>query len=107
MGRFLLVADAAHLCNPFGGMGLTGGIADVGSLYDAMMHLQNGRCDESVLDEYSRLRIAKWKETIDPMSRKNFDLIWNTSEEAQKNRDEFWGFCKLRPFSLRPSLLEC
>ena len=98
VGRFLLVADAAHLCNPFGGMGLTGGIADVGSLYDAMMHLQNGRCDESVLDEYSRVRIAKWKETIDPMSRKNFDLIWNTSEEAQKNRDEFWGFCKLRTF---------
>ena len=105
VGRVLLVADAAHLCNPFGGLGLTGGIADVGSLYDALMHVQHGRCDESVLDEYSRVRIQKWKETIDPMSRKNFDLIWNPGEEAEKNRDEFWGFCKLAPGPLDIRLL--
>ena len=105
VGRVLLLADAAHLCNPFGGMGLTGGIADVGSLYDALMHLQNGRCDETVLDEYSRVRIKKWKETIDPMSRKNFDLIWNPSEEAEKNREEFWGVCKFCLSKLYNSML--
>ncbi|KAK1072860.1 hypothetical protein LTR33_010140 [Friedmanniomyces endolithicus] len=32
VGRVLLAADAAHLCNPFGGLGLTGGIVDVGAL---------------------------------------------------------------------------
>ena len=68
-GRFLLVADAAHLCNPFGGLGLTGGIADVGSLFDALMAMQAGRADEKVLDEYSRCRIEKWKDFINPTSR--------------------------------------
>jgi 2-polyprenyl-6-methoxyphenol hydroxylase-like FAD-dependent oxidoreductase len=69
VGRVVLVADAAHLCNPFGGLGLTGGIADVGSLFDAFMAMQNGRADDQILDEYSRARIAKWKDFIDPTSR--------------------------------------
>jgi 2-polyprenyl-6-methoxyphenol hydroxylase-like FAD-dependent oxidoreductase len=106
VGRILLVADAAHLCNPFGGLGLTGGIADVGSLYDALMHLRNGRCDDSVLDEYSRVRIQKWKDTIDPMSRRNFDLIWNPSEESEKARLEFWQFSKCFPFKFMVSTKE-
>jgi hypothetical protein len=58
------------------------------------MHIQAGRCDESVLEEYSQVRIQKWKEVIDPMSRKNFDWIWNPSEEAERNRQEFWGVCE-------------
>ena len=69
VGRFLLVADAAHLCNPFGGMGLTGGIADVGSLFDALVAMQVGRADDKILDEYSRCRIEKWKDFINPTSR--------------------------------------
>ena len=69
VGRFLLVADAAHLCNPFGGLGLTGGIADVGALFDAFMAMQNGRADDSILDEYSRNRIETWKDFINPTSR--------------------------------------
>ena len=68
-GRFLLVADAAHLCNPFGGLGLTGGIADVGSLFDALMAMQAGRATDAILDEYSRNRIETWKNFIDPTSR--------------------------------------
>lgn len=89
-GRFILVADAGHLCNPFGGMGLTGGFADVGSLYDALMAVHTQRVkDTAILDEYSRVRIEKWKSIIDPMSRKNFDLIWNP--ESEQARQEFWA----------------
>lgn len=106
VGRVLLVADAAHctrlplflscfhsniskVCNPFGGLGLTGGIADVGSLYDALMHLQHHHCDTSILDEYSRVRIKMWRDTIDPMSRRNFDLIWNPAEESERGGRSF------------------
>ncbi|KAK4119463.1 FAD/NAD(P)-binding domain-containing protein [Parathielavia appendiculata] len=49
---FLLAADAAHLCNPFGGMGFTGGIADVGSLYDSLVGIHTGQADDSILDKY-------------------------------------------------------
>jgi len=30
VGRFLIATDAAHLCNPFSGMGLTSGLVDTG-----------------------------------------------------------------------------
>ena len=76
-------------------MGLTGGFADVGSLYDAFMaiHKQNVP-DTAILTEYSRARIQKWKEVIDPMSRKNFDLVWNPAPETVKAREEFFALTK-------------
>ena len=58
-------------------MGLTGGIADVGSLYDALMAMQKGRVTDEVLTEYSRVRSQRWRDVIDPMSRRNFGLIWD------------------------------
>jgi hypothetical protein len=72
-------------------MGLTGGFADVGSLYDAMYAVHTGKVeDTSILDEYSRVRIQKWREIIDPMSRKNFGLIWDPALE--KEREDFFQF---------------
>lgn len=58
-----------------------------------MNAIHTGRVkDTSVLDEYSRLRIKKWQEVINPMSRKNFGLIWDPSME--KDREEFFAFTK-------------
>ncbi|KAH7627847.1 hypothetical protein B0T09DRAFT_402573 [Sordaria sp. MPI-SDFR-AT-0083] len=56
MGRCLLVADAAHLCNPFGGLGLTVGIVDVGSLYDCLLRIHTGQADDSILYKYDEVR---------------------------------------------------
>src|SRR5271156_5874205 len=60
VGRVLLVADAAHLCNPFGGLGLTGGIVDAGGLSDCLIGLAYGVADESILDKYDEIRRAMW-----------------------------------------------
>lgn len=58
-----------------------------------MNAIHTGRVkDTSILDEYSRLRIKKWQEVINPMSRKNFGLIWDPSME--KDREEFFAFTK-------------
>jgi hypothetical protein len=75
-----------------GGLGLTGGIADVGSLYDAFVAMKDGKADESILDKYSEIRIKKWQEIINPMSRANFKRVCRDEpdEEAQK----FWDLCK-------------
>ncbi|OGM45636.1 hypothetical protein ABOM_006229 [Aspergillus bombycis] len=54
VGRFLLAADAAHLCNPFGGLGLSGGIVDVGGLYDCLAGIYTGQADDSILDIYCK-----------------------------------------------------
>ncbi|KAF1953028.1 FAD/NAD(P)-binding domain-containing protein [Byssothecium circinans] len=92
VGRILLVADAAHLCNPFGGLGLTGGFADVGSLYDCFMGIHQDELDDSILDKYSEVRIKIWREMIDPISRANFHRLWDPA--AEKEREEFFNMCQ-------------
>lgn len=64
-GRFLLAGDAAHICNPFGGLGLTGAIADAGNLSDALIGVIKGVADESILDKYSEIRIKAY-DVINP-----------------------------------------
>jgi hypothetical protein len=91
-GKIILVADAAHLCNPFGGLGLTGGFADVGSLYDCLMGIHTDELDDSILDQYSEIRIKIWRDMIDPMSRENFHRLWDPAYEGK--RDEFFRMCE-------------
>lgn len=75
-----------------GGLGLTGGIADVGSLYDALIALKEGKADDSILDKYSEIRKKKWAEIIDPLSRANFRRV--CLDEPEKDRNEFWALCE-------------
>ncbi|KEQ74157.1 FAD/NAD(P)-binding domain-containing protein [Aureobasidium namibiae CBS 147.97] len=75
VGRFLLTADAAHLCNPFGGLGLTGGIVDVAGLSDRLSGIYDGNADESILDEYSRIRREKYLSMVNPISLENIGRL--------------------------------
>ncbi|KAJ9483383.1 hypothetical protein VN97_g10021 [Penicillium thymicola] len=90
VGKFLLAGDAAHLCNPFGGLGLTGGIADVGALYDALIGIHKGVADEQILTEYSEARSAKYREYVDPLSTANFRRLWEKDPETTVVEDEFF-----------------
>ncbi|KAK5134475.1 hypothetical protein LTR08_006392 [Meristemomyces frigidus] len=60
-----------------GGMGLTGGFADVGGLYDCMYGIYAGRTDDSILDKYDEVRRKKFREVIDPISCSNLRRLWN------------------------------
>ncbi|KAL1837366.1 hypothetical protein VTJ49DRAFT_3948 [Mycothermus thermophilus] len=71
VGRVLLAADAAHLCNPWGGLGITGGLVDVGGLCECFAGMWDGRADESILDVYSEKRMEKWRTCVDAVSRAN------------------------------------
>ena len=92
-GRFLLAADAAHLCNPWGGMGITGGFVDVGGLYDCLYGIWTGEADESILDSYSEKRIDKWKNVIDPVSTENFKRVSDADPDSRLGRDAFLQAC--------------
>ncbi|KAF2156271.1 FAD binding domain-containing protein [Myriangium duriaei CBS 260.36] len=92
-GRFLLAADAAHLCNPWGGMGITGGFVDVGGLYDCLAGIWDGKADESILDLYSEKRIEKYKTVIDPVSSENFRRVHDADPKTRLERDEFMQLC--------------
>lgn len=89
MGRVLLAADAAHLCNPFGGLGLTGGLVDVGGLAECFEGIQKGVANESILDKYDEIRRKMWHEIIDPVSSSNFLRVSATDPETATVKDEF------------------
>ncbi|KAL4810792.1 hypothetical protein BDV18DRAFT_2398 [Aspergillus unguis] len=92
VGRIILAADAAHLCNPFGGLGLTGGIADVGSLYDSLLGIHRGLTTPAILDKYASIRKQIWTDIIDPMSRENFARLHQDADTAREN-DPFFRIC--------------
>ncbi|KAK4545298.1 hypothetical protein LTR36_003478 [Oleoguttula mirabilis] len=91
VGRFLLAADAAHLCNPYGGMGLTGGFADVGGLYDCLYGIYAGRADDSILDKYDVVRREKYRDVIDPISSSNLRRLWDLEAIEQ---DQFFQMAR-------------
>jgi 2-polyprenyl-6-methoxyphenol hydroxylase-like FAD-dependent oxidoreductase len=76
-----------------GGLGLTGGIADVGNLFDALIGIHQGLADETILDRYSEERRRIWKDIIDPMSRENFRRVWETDVETARGNDAFFKMC--------------
>ncbi|KAK5069304.1 hypothetical protein LTR64_008401 [Lithohypha guttulata] len=94
VGRFCIAADAAHLCNPFGGLGLTGGIVDVGGLYDCLAGIYEGKADDSILDKYDEIRRQKYNEIVDPISSSNLRRLFDQDPNTALENDEFLRLCK-------------
>lgn len=94
VGRFLLAADAAHLCNPFGGLGLTGGIVDVGGLFDCLVGIYTGKADDSILDVYDSVRRSKYEDFINPVSSYNIRLLFEQDPETALLDNQFLKECK-------------
>jgi 2-polyprenyl-6-methoxyphenol hydroxylase-like FAD-dependent oxidoreductase len=93
VGRVLLAADAAHLCNPMGGMGLTNGIVDVGGLADCLIGMHRGLADESILDKYDSVRRGIFQDVVDGITATNLKRIMQDSSEALA-ADPFLQACR-------------
>ncbi|OIW34923.1 FAD/NAD(P)-binding domain-containing protein [Coniochaeta ligniaria NRRL 30616] len=94
VGRFLLAADAAHLCNPFGGLGLTGGIVDVGGLSDCLYGIWSGQAEPDILDIYDTVRRQKYRDMVDPISSENLLRMFSDPETClEPGKDEFLTLC--------------
>lgn len=89
VGRFLLAADAAHLCNPFGGLGLTGGMVDAGNLADCLIGLAEGIATDDILDKYDEIRRAMWHKIINPVSSDNILRMHSQDPDKALENDEF------------------
>lgn len=94
VGRICLAADAAHLCNPFGGLGLTGGIVDVGGLAECLEGIATGQADDSILDKYDEIRRGLWHSVINPVSSSNFMRVSATDPETAAEKDDFLATVK-------------
>lgn len=77
------------MCNPFGGYGLTGGIVDVGGLYDCLFGIYNGLADEGILTLYDEVRRAKYDEIVNPISSENLRRLFDQDPDEAMQKDEF------------------
>ncbi len=90
VGRTLLAGDAAHACNPCGGMGLTGGVIDAAALIEVLAAVCAGRAADSVLDFYAAERRRVFLEVSSPIAT---DFKRRMSEQDPKRqRAEFEEF---------------
>jgi 2-polyprenyl-6-methoxyphenol hydroxylase-like FAD-dependent oxidoreductase len=87
VGRVLLAGDAAHACNPCGGLGLTGGVLDADMLSDALGAVIAGRADERLLDFYAEERKRVFVEVTSPMSA-NFKRMLSEADPARRKADK-------------------
>ncbi|KAJ2894626.1 FAD-dependent monooxygenase [Zalerion maritima] len=94
LGHFLLAGDAAHVNNPFGGLGLTSGIVDTGNLADALAGVIRGVADESILDRYAEVRARAFDEVVDKVSSDNLARI--SQQDADEALSSDW-LIKLLP----------
>jgi hypothetical protein len=77
------------VCNPFGGLGLTGGIVDIGGLYDCLLGIYEGKADADILDKYSEIRRQKYKEIVDVVSQDNIRRLFDQDPDQALEKDEF------------------
>jgi 2-polyprenyl-6-methoxyphenol hydroxylase-like FAD-dependent oxidoreductase len=71
MARVLLAGDAAHLINPIGGLGLTGGLLDALSLSEALIAVIRGERRDTVLDAWAHERRRVFLEVTAPTAKEN------------------------------------
>jgi 2-polyprenyl-6-methoxyphenol hydroxylase-like FAD-dependent oxidoreductase len=85
-GRVLLAGDAAHVTNPNGGMGLTGGIWDAMILSDVLGAVIRGEEGETILDAYSRERLRVFWEIASASAVEN-KKMQERSDPAERLAD--------------------
>jgi len=87
IGRVLLAGDAAHVCNPCGGMGLTTGVIDAMALVDVLTAVIMKRRDDSVLDFYSKERRRVFLEVSSPLATE-FKRRLSERDPERRRQDE-------------------
>jgi 2-polyprenyl-6-methoxyphenol hydroxylase-like FAD-dependent oxidoreductase len=88
VGRVLLAGDAAHVCQPIGGLGLTTGMHDARALIDALSAVIRGEADDDVLDTYAVERRTIFLEKVTPSAVEHKRRIQETDPERQRRDAE-------------------
>jgi hypothetical protein len=84
-----LGAEIVAVCNPFGGLGLTGGLVDIEGLYECLIGVYEGKADESILDKYSEIRRQRYQTIVDPVSTDNIKRLYTQDPEKALENDSF------------------
>jgi 2-polyprenyl-6-methoxyphenol hydroxylase-like FAD-dependent oxidoreductase len=86
VGRALLAGDAAHVCNPCGGLGLTSGVLDADMLIQALIAVVEGKSGEALLDHYADERRRIFREITSP-GASNFKRQMSEADPERRAED--------------------
>lgn len=96
-----LIGDAAHLTNPYAGLGLASGMADASSLADVLVHTLTNKAlnEEKLLKTWSEARRQHFLAVIDKPSRMAYQRVRSdvsTEEKVQElmSKDPLVGALK-------------
>lgn len=84
-GRIVLAGDAAHVTNPIGGLGLTGGFCDSFVLSEALAAVVHGTASDDVLDRYSEVRRRVFLDMVSPQATANKKMLFDPHGLEEKN----------------------
>ena len=76
-GRAVLVGDAAHVTNPTGGLGLTGGLFDAFALWPTLAAVLLDGADPALLDRWAEDRRRIYLEKTSPQAIANKRLVFH------------------------------
>lgn len=81
-----LIGDAAHLTNPYAGVGLASGIADASSLADVLSRILFGEAKDSekLLHAWSEARRTNFMEVVDKPSRMAYARVRRDVSSEEK-----------------------
>lgn len=99
-GRVLLAGDAAHVTNPIGGLGLTGGFLDAFVLAEALAAVITGEAAETVLDAYAQQRRQVFLDIVSPQATAYKKMVFDPP--AGQAKTALLG--QLRALSTNPGL---
>jgi 3-(3-hydroxy-phenyl)propionate hydroxylase/6-hydroxy-3-succinoylpyridine 3-monooxygenase len=85
-GRVLLAGDAAHVTNPIGGLGLTGGFLDAFVLSEALAAVVHGEAAEDVLDRYADERRKVYLEYVSPTASMTKGILFDNHPPEVKQQ---------------------
>lgn len=96
VGRICLAGDAAHLCNPWGGLGLTGGFADVLGLCECLVGIERGWVKDAdwILEKYDEVRRGIFRDVVDPISSANFMRVLSEDSDKKIEEDPIIQMCR-------------
>ena len=105
VGRVMLAGDAAHLVNPIGGLGLTGGLLDAFPLSEALVAVIEGRVRDDVLDAWARERRRVFLEVTMPTAQENRRRVSERDPDKRRTDRERLARLTRDPEAARQALL--
>ena len=105
VGRVMLAGDAAHLVNPIGGLGLTGGLLDAFPLSEALVAVIEGRVRDDVLDAWARERRRVFLEVTMPTAQENRRRVSERDPDKRRTDRERLARLTKEPEAARQALL--